>query len=133
MDGRGQPYQPSAPEGRERLVTVGRQPADQGQARAWLAQFDREAASIAAQLAVDAPAADGPGTDDAWRRRAARALEIKGMEIARLEGWLLRHAPGQLGSLAGGTGAGAPGAGVATPDDLARWECAVFEGRGRGA
>ncbi len=47
------PYQPSAAEGRERLLTAGRQPADAGEARAWLARLDREAASIRAQLGSD--------------------------------------------------------------------------------
>ena len=34
-------YQPSAAEGRERLLTVGRWPADAGGARGWLARLDR--------------------------------------------------------------------------------------------
>lgn len=125
MDGRGQPYQPSAREGHERLVTVGREPADQGQARAWLAQLDREAANIAAQLAGSTPAA-ALGVDDAWRRRAGRALEVKAAETVRLEGWLRRHAPARLGPLAG-----EPSARTATPDDLAHWKTSVFEGHGR--
>ena len=110
------PYQPSAAEGRERLLTVGRRPADAGEARAWLAQLDREAAAIAAQLAATAG-------DDDWRRPARRALAVKTGEIARLEGWLLRHAPATLGTLADEGGAR-----PVTPADLDRWEAAAFEG-----
>ncbi len=76
-------------------------------------------ADIAAQLGA-APAAL---SDDGWRRRAGRALAVKAAEIARLEGWLLRHAPTRVGV----------GAAAVPPDELARWEAAVFERPGRGA
>lgn len=118
MAGDPSAYQPSAAEGRERLITVGRWPADAGEARAWLARLDHEAAAIRAQLAA-------PARDDAWRRRAAHALAVKVGEIARLEGWLLRHAPATLGTLAD-----AGGARPVTAADLDRWEVAAFEGAG---
>ena len=120
MAGDPTPYQPSAAEGRERLLTVGRWPADAGEAGAWLARLDQEAAGIRAQLAAAAG-------DDDWHQRAGRALAVKTGEIARLEGWLLRHAPATLGTLAD-----AGGVRPVTAADLDRWEAAAFEGAGEG-
>lgn len=116
MAGPAIPYQPSSAEGRERLITVGRQPVDANEARAWLAQLDQEAASIRAQLAE-------PARDDDWRRRAQRALTVKVAEIDRLEGWLLRHEPARLGMLVDGADAH-----PVMASDLDRWEAATFEG-----
>lgn len=130
MGERHGPYQPSAGEGRERLVTVGRQPEDERQARAWLAQLDREVVSIEQQLAIprdvleERPGIAGaPGGYEGWRKRARGAREVKAAEIERLEGWLRRHTASTLGTLDD-----AAGARTVTPADLDRWEDAIFEG-----
>lgn len=53
-------------------------------------------------------------------------MAVKTAEIARLEGWLLRHAPATLGTLTDDQGTR-----PVAPADLDRWEADTFEGAGR--